>query len=167
MATGKRRWVPIAAGIAVLLAFVGIGVIVVSVMWFNENATFERNVGRPRAEEAFAAAARRFPDPRPAIEIGDDRRPRPAPGAATRKNPGQITTLHVLAWDPKEGALADITVPMWLVRLKSGPIELGGYVDGLDNRAVRITAEDIERLGPGVVVDHELASGGRVLLSAH
>jgi hypothetical protein len=166
MAKVKRPWVAIVAGVAILLVVVGIGVGVVSIAWLRENTTLERGVDTARADDAFAAAIRQFPDPRPALEVGEDRRPRPAAGAV-RRNPGQVTTLHVLAWDPAERALADVTLPLWLVRLKSGPIVFGGYVSGLDDHGVRFTAEEIERMGPGVLVDLRPASGERVLLFAH
>ena len=165
MTTGKRRWVPIVAGVAVLLVLLGIGVAVVAFAWFREHTTFERGVVASRADEAFAAAAGRFSDPRPAFQLDADRRPRAAPGPA-RRNPGQITLLHLLAWDPEERALADVTLPMWLVRLKSGPIEFGQYASGLDDHGVRLTVEEIEALGPGVLLDFTAPSGERVLLSA-
>jgi hypothetical protein len=165
MTTAKRRWVPIVAGVAVLLVFLGIGAALISFAWLREHTTLERDVAASRADEAFAAAVKGFLDPRPAIEVGEDRRPRPAAGLP-RRNPGQVTTLHLLAWDPGERALADVTLPMWLVRLKSGPIQFGGYVSGLDDHGVRLTAEDIERLGPGVLLDFTAPSGERVLLSA-
>ena len=166
MATATRRWMPIVAGLAVSLASLAIGAVVVSVAWFRENTTLERGVDASRMEDAFAAAARRFPDPRPGLEVGEGRRPRPAQRAA-RTNPGQVTTLHVLAWDPAERALADVALPMWLVRLKSEPFALGAYVTGLDDHRVQFTAAEIERLGPGVLVDYTSPSGERVLLFAH
>ena len=72
----------------------------------------------------------------------------------------------MLAWDPGERALADVTLPMWLLRLKSGPIQLGGYVTGMDDHGVRLTADEIARMGPGVILDLTTPTGERVLLSA-
>ena len=56
MATTSRRWLPIVAGIAVLVVFIGIGVIAISVAYFNEHTTMERGIDRARAENAFAVA---------------------------------------------------------------------------------------------------------------
>jgi hypothetical protein len=55
---------------------------------------------------------------------------------------------------------------MWLLRLKSGPIEFGTYVSGLDDHGVRLEVADLERYGPGVLFDLTRPSGERVLLSA-
>jgi hypothetical protein len=165
MTTTKRRWVPIVGGVVALLVLLGIVAATVSIVWLRERTTLSRDVSVTRASEAFAAAAQRFADPRPAIELGDDRRPRPAAGTP-RRNPGSIGDLRVLAWGAKEHALADVTLPLWLLRLKSGPIVFGSYVSGLDDRGVRLTAEEIERLGPGVLIDFTTPSGDRVLVSA-
>ena len=82
-----------------------------------------------------------------------ERRPHYVEGIAARKNPGTVTTVHVLAWDPDERALASVALPMWLLRLKSGPIEFGTYVSGFDDHGVRLEVADLERYGPGVLFD--------------
>lgn len=165
MAQTKRRWLPIVAGIAVLLVFVAIAAIAVSVAYFSEHATVEREIDATRAGGAFDDARRQFPDQRPVVEFDEQRRPRYVEGIATRKNPGTVTTVHVLAWDPDDQALASVALPMWLLRLKSGPIEFGTYVNGLDDHGVRLEVADLERYGPGVLFDYTAASGERVLLS--
>ena len=104
-------------------------------------------------------AKSRFADPRPVVEFDDQRRPRYVEGIATRKNAGTVTTVHVLAWDPDEHALASVALPMWLLRLKSGPIEFGTYVSGLDDHGVRLEVADLERYGPGVLFDVTAPSG--------
>ena len=166
MAKTTRRWLPIVAGVAVLLVFLAIGAIAVSVAYFNEYATLEREVDTARAGGAFDQATRQFPDPRPVVEFDDERRPRYVDDIASRKNPGTVTSVHVLAWDPDERALASIALPMWLLRLKSGPIQFGTYLNGLDDHGVHLEVADIERYGPGVLFDFTASSGERVLLSA-
>lgn len=165
MTTARRRWVPIVGGVAALL--VGLGIVAggVSIVWLREHTTVARDVTAAGAAGAFAAVTQRFANPQPAFIIGADRRPHPAPGPS-RRTPGAVTTLHVLAWDAGDQALVDVTLPMWLARLKAGPIAFGGYVSGLDEQVVRISADDIERLGPGVLIDYTAPSGDRVLLSA-
>ncbi len=160
----RRRWVPIVGGAVALVVLLGIAAAALSFVWLREHTTLERDIPAARAIEAFAAVGRRFPDPRPAVEFDAQRRPRPA--ATLRANPGEVTTLRVLAWDPDERALADVTLPMWVLRLKSGPIQLSGYVSGMDDRGVRLTADEITRMGPGVILDLTTPAGERVLLSA-
>jgi hypothetical protein len=164
--TATRRWLPIVAGIAVLLVFVGIAAIAVSVAYFSEHATVSRGVTSGDADAAFAKAKAAFADSRPVVEFDGDGRPRYVEGIASRKNPGTVTTVHVMVWDPDERALATVALPMWLLRLKSGPIEFGAYVEGLDDGGVHLEVADLERYGPGVLFDYARPSGERVLLSA-
>lgn len=166
MANAKRTWVPIVAGIAILFVFLGIGAAVFSVLWFRENVVVSRGTSREAAEQAFDDRRRQFPDPRPVLEFGADRRPSYAAGLEARKNPGTISTLHVLAWDADDRALATVALPMWLLRMKSGPIVFGEYVSGFDDHGVRLTAQDLEKYGPGVVFEFETPGGDRVLLTA-
>ena len=143
MTTAKRRWVPIVGGAVALVVLLGIAGAALSFAWLREHTTLERDIPVARATEAFAAVARRFSDPRPAVEFDTQRRPHPA--TTLRTNPGEVTTLQVVAWDPDERALADVTLPMWLLRLKAGPIQLGGYVTGMDDHGVRLTADLVYR----------------------
>lgn len=166
MASSKRSWVPIVAGIAVLLVFLGIGAAVVSVLWFRENIVVTRDTSQQSADQAFEQWRRKFPDPRPVLEFGDDRRPSYVAGIEGRRNPGSVSALHVLAWDARERALATVTVPMWLLRLKSGPIVFGEYMSGFDDHGVTLTPDDLDKYGPGVVFEFESARGNRVLLTA-
>ena len=167
MATQKRRWLYVVSGVAVLLVFAGIGVAVVSVAWFRENLHVQQGTDASKALAAFDATKRKFPDPRPVLEFGEDRRPTYVEGLTERrKNPGSVTAVQVLAWDPEKRALADVTLPFWLLRLKSRPIVFGAYITGFDDHGVTLTAADIERFGPGVLFDYELRSGQRVLVSA-
>lgn len=162
----KRKWLPIVAGVAVLFVFLGIGVAVVSISWFRDNVVVSRGTTRDAAQQAFDARRREFPDPRPVLEFGVDKKPSYVAGIESRRNPGSVSALHVLAWDADEHALATVTLPMWLLRMKSGPIVFGEYVSGLDDHGVRLTPADLEKYGPGVVLEFETPDGNRVLLTA-
>jgi len=166
VANTKRSWWPIVAGVAVLFVFLGIGAAVVGVALFRENVHMERGSSESAAAEAFTTALRAFPDPRPVLEFDDSRRAHLTAGIESRKNPGTVSVVQVLAWDPKERALARVALPMWLLRLKSGPIQFGEYASGIGADGLRLTTEDIERYGPGVLFEVTRGSGARVLVSA-
>ena len=166
MATGRRRWLPIVAGVVVLLVVVAAGVGTVSVLWLKEQVQIESDTSTSEAAVAFDAATRRFADPRPLLTIGDDRRPQYAIEPGMRRNPGTVSALSLLVWDERRRTLTTVTLPMWLLRLKSGPIAFGEYVSGMDEHGVRLQAEDLERYGPGVVVDLQTPDGHRVLMTA-
>ena len=58
------------------------------------------------------------------------------------------------------------TLPFWVLRLKSGPIRISAYQQGWDDRGVSFRIEDIERHGPGIIVDASEPGEGRVLIWA-
>lgn len=165
MTTTRRRWPIVLAGVGVVVIVVIIALAVAGTLFLRENVQIARGAGRDSAEAAFDAAKRRFPDRRPLLVLGTDRRPVFTAGLESRRNPGTVTTIHILAWDADEDALATFTLPMWLLRLKSGPIAFGEYASGLDE-GVRLKPKDLERHGPGIVLEFEAPDGSRVLLTA-
>jgi hypothetical protein len=57
-----------------------------------------------------------------------------------------------------------MNVPFWLLRLKSGPIAFSSYAANFDDERLRLSVEDLERRGPGIVVDFDDPREGRVLI---
>ena len=157
----RRTWVLVLFGVFVLIVVIGIGAVIATTIWFQNNVVVEqRSEGDALAE--FEAARGRFTGQSPLIEIRDGR------PVYTRERPdyavAPVETLHILAWDPRDGELARVSVPFWLLRLKSGSISFGEYVSGIDDNGVSVRPEEIERFGPGLVFDTTMRSGERVLL---
>ena len=168
MATStKRRWLPIAAGIAVLVVFLGIGAIAISVAWFSEHTTVERDVASTAAAAAFDQAKRRFADVRPVVEFGDE------PQAALRRGHRDAEQPGHRDHGPRAGLGSRRTRPG-----HRGPADVAAAPEVGPDRVRRPTStastitgcawtvEDMERYGPGVLFDFTAASGERVLLSA-
>ena len=156
MAATRRKWVVIAFGIAVLLVFIGIGAIIAVTAWVQQNLE-SRTSTDAEAQAEFENVRKQFPGRAPLLEIRDGR-PAYGPGhsAPATGTPGSLSTLHVLVWDRREERLARFAIPFWLLRMKSGPIEFGSYASGLDDNHVNLRPEDIERHGPGIILDTEL-----------
>jgi hypothetical protein len=146
-----RRWAPIVFGVAVFIAFVAIGAVVFSVAWVRDHLDIE-TASAQGAETAFEEVRGRYRDKAPLLEMR-------GPTVARRNTPStdaprtSLATLHVLAWDADEGKLARFDIPFWLFRLKESPIRFGAYAAGLNDLQVSLTASDIERYGPGIIVD--------------
>lgn len=162
---GKRRWWLIAAGVAVALLMVVAGLGVASVLWFRDKVEMRPGTTRVDADAAFAAEKAQFADTRPMLVLDDNRRPRYADGVEGRANPGAIESLRVLAWNHDNGEMATITLPVWLLRMKSGSFRFGDYVSDMGDDGVRIEAKDLERYGRGVVLETESPDGDRVLIT--
>jgi hypothetical protein len=164
----KRRWVVIAFGVAVLLVFVGIGVIVGVTVWFQQNMQVQGSTDRD-AQTEFEAVRKKFGGREPLLELRSGVPQYTAAAVTARASAGeraQLDRLHVLVWDPEEEKLSRISLPFWLLRMKSDPIRIGSYASGLDDGGVDLRPEDIEKYGPGVILDTALEHGHRVLLWA-
>lgn len=77
--------------------------------------------------------------------------------------------LNVLAWDPHERKMVRVSVPLWLLRSADhhADWEFGG--DERDRqrwrrRMDRLRWEDIERSGPGILMEVTEDEGDRVLV---
>lgn len=154
----KRRWIPIVLGIVFLLFVLGVGAVIFSVAWFRQQVQVTE-VSATGASEQFDAIRARFAGKQPLLELHDGE-PRFVKERPTEpRSTVQITTLHLLAWDEDDEELVRFSLPFWLLRMKSGPIGFSSYDSGLDR--VSLSADDIERHGPGLILDASENDRGR------
>lgn len=153
------RTLAIVIGLLILLGIVALG----SAVWL-----FVRSFDVGKADEATAARTldeirSRFPDVTPLLEIRNEEpvlvRQPPAVSRA-----GRLTTMHVAAWDPDDDDFVRIALPFWLLRLKSGPIEIASDNTRFSDRDLGITVAELERYGPTLVLDHHGRRGARVVI---
>ena len=118
------------------------------------------------AERSFEEAKRVFADQKPLLELDDEgkvartntlNRPRLANAAAPE-------AIHVLAYDPDEGRVIRVKIPFWLLRLNSDSNITFNDNDKISLEELKITVEDLERMGPSLLVDHKSPRGDRVLV---
>ena len=168
MASSRRTW------ISVLLAAVIIaGVLAVAVVggtaffiYRHVNAEF---TNEHTADQEFDRARARFEGQTPLIEIrqGDEplvhREQIPAAAIGAR-----LENLRVLAYDERAGKLVRVSIPFWLLRILptknlSFLNDQGIDVD-VDSERVRLTVEDLERRGPGLLLAQRDRHGSQVLV---
>jgi type II secretory pathway pseudopilin PulG len=119
------------------------------------------------AERQFADARARFAGQRPLIEMvkGDEpvlhRETIPKTMPATK-----LDTLRVLAYDSHANKLVNVSIPMWLLRL--APSNKFSFMkdNGIDfdSDRVHISLDDVERRGPGLLLDQADRRGSQVLV---
>jgi hypothetical protein len=166
MAAKVKTWVWIVVGV-VALGILGVIVLAgVGFYLFSQHVQTEA-VAAEDAEVRFADIRQRYgKDARPVIEL-DDR------GDLLRTNPDRQapvdaptpTALHVMAYDADDNRIVRLSVPFWLLRLQKGGnarIDLGGR--RVDLEELKLTVEDLERMGPALIVDHRDRRGQRVLV---
>jgi hypothetical protein len=176
MASKTPTWVWVVLGIAgfFVLAFVGLigGVLMVRSHVHTEAAE------KQTADQEFARQRARFAGQQPLVElrknISDDDKMvihRP-PEAAERHT--ELKTIRVLVYDNQQGRLIHIDVPLWIMRMmptsnrgtRGRQMTLRGNGVDFDFNNGDLTLEDIERHGPGLVVDGIDSRGAQVLVWA-
>lgn len=162
----KRRWIWIVLGVAFVLFCIAIGGIIFAVSFFRDNMQVSRDVAESQAVSEFDAVYAKFPGQKPLIQLVDDRPQLVAERATETPTTQSLTTLHVLAFDRDSEEMVKFTLPFWLLRMKSGPIRLSAYQQGWDDRGVSFRVEDIEKHGPGIIVDVTERREGRLLIWA-
>ena len=165
MASTKRTWLWIIFGVIgfmalCLVALVGGGAYVVSKHVKTEL------VGRVSAEEQFVRQRARFAGQQPLIEVqkadSDDveaKVHRPAEDA--RKV--ELQTMRVLVYNAHEGRLVHVDLPFWLIRLMPSG-RLGSFSGDFSFDSGRITVDDLERHGPGLILDARDSRDAQVLI---
>ncbi len=154
MASTKRTWLWVILGIlgTFFLLFV---IIVGSAIYGFRTHVKTEIVATAMADQEFDQTRERFKGQQPLVEFeGNDHDSDDAkvhrPPATARRVP--INSIRVLIHDLNQGRLIHATVPGWLLRMM--PEGRYGGFDGDEQFARhRITIEDLERHGPGLVLD--------------
>ena len=169
----KKTWVAIALAALIIVAFMAVAAVGVTALFFYSHVN-TRFVPVETASEEFAHARERFAGQRPMIEIAADEVfdaddvPHGRVRAIVHRErvaPGEISNLHVLAYDPRANKLVRADVPRWLLELSS----VGGRVrianlDVLQGDHERVTLDDFDKRGPGLVLSVRRLRGAEVLV---
>ncbi len=163
--SAKKTW-----GAILVAAIAIVCVLVVALIggsaYFIARHVSSQFVSAESADAQFMSARQRLVGQTPLIEmqIGDEpilHRP-----AADAHRP-RIEVLHALIYSTEAGKLVDVSLPMWLLRMSPG-----NHLSFLDDNAqfdsgrVHLTLEDVERHGPGLILDATDRRGARVLIWA-
>jgi len=74
-----------------------------------------------------------------------------------------VTTLHLMTWTQEDGQVFRTEVPIWLMRFSS--INIASQL-GIAPERFSLTVKDIQRNGPGIIVDFRRPEHNRVLIWA-
>jgi len=164
VAVKLKTWIWVVIGIvAVCILFViamaGAGIYFVSQNFETRTATAES------AADEFDAVRAKFAGQKALIEL-DERGNFVKANTGREGTPGagRPETLYVMAYDPDDGGLVKVTIPFWLLRMKANNarIDLGGNRMELED--LKLTVDDLDRLGPALVLDQRNEGGDRVLV---
>jgi len=163
----KTSWAVIIVAASAFVLIVGVGLVgVVGYVIYQQFAFQAKSATEMSADEEFAEIVGKFEGQKPYLVIKDGE---PVVSDAPAAAPGKpVEALHIIVWDPDERKVIKLNMPFWLLRMTKGqPIKISSN-DDPDGQSVKlqITADDLERRGPGLILDHREASGERVLVWA-
>ena len=167
MASNKRTWLWVIFGIVICIAVCGVALVAGTAYMVSKHVRTEL-VGKLSAEEQFVRQRERFAGQRPLIELHGDRSDRQVtvhrPGDGGRKS--ELQTMRVLVYDAHEGRIVHVDLPFWLLRLvPSGRIgNVSGGGSGFSFESHRLTVDDLERHGPGLVFDGREGGDEQILI---
>ncbi len=162
----KKTWIwiivaVIGLGLSCLFIVAGAGVYFVS-----HHISAKRSTSG-EALDQFEQAHAMFKDKKPLIEVDDlehTRAVRPLEDLPTSSvRPEQ---MWILAWNPNEEPtrIVKVSVPFWLMRLGRRKFDVINGDPGFDFDRLHIDVNELERIGPALVMDYRRPSGERVLI---
>lgn len=159
----KKTWISIALAIVIIFVILGVALIGTAVYVFRQhiNAQF---VSAQTAQGEFERARRRFEGQEPLIDLSrgrDNPVLHPRSGKQT-----ELQSLRVLAFDPHAGKLVKVSLPFWLLRMapsRNFTFRSAGDLD-FDSDRLHLTVDDVERAGPGLILDTRDPRNGTLVL---
>jgi nitrate reductase NapE component len=159
--SSKKTWVSILIAAVIIIGMMALAVVggTAFFIYRHINAQFTPPAN---AEREFEEARARFAGQRPLIEMRNDA---PVLHRDESKPRRELQALHALAYDPDAEKLVHIDIPMWLLRLVPSRKTIHiSDLDELNDERANLTLEDLERHGPGLVLDIRRQHQGQVLV---
>lgn len=155
-----RTWVKVTLGGAALAA-VAFAALAGTGVYFVLHGMERRTGSAADAVQAIDAVRPRFGSRPPLVEIVDPQRANIRVNRPGEASPVHVGTIHVINWKRDTGELTRIQIPLWLMRFSS--VNVLSQL-GVVPARFRLTVSDIERYGPGVIVDYGSPESFRILV---
>jgi hypothetical protein len=167
MATSRKTWISILIAAVIIVGVLALAVVGGTAFFIyrhvNTQFTNDTNAG-----QEFAAARARFAGQQPLIELRRGDEPVLHRDLILNARPPEkkLESLRVLAYDDDAGKLVRVQIPFWLLRMVPSKHLSLLNDEGIDIDAerVRLTLDDLERRGPGLVLDTKDRRGSLVLV---
>jgi len=155
-----RTWVKVTIG-GVALVAVAFAVLGGTAAYYVMRHLEERASEEAEAVKAIEAVKARFPARPPLIEIADPARADIKINRATEASTTPVDTIHVMNWKHETREFTTVRMPLWLMRFST--VNLASRLS-ISPAKLRLTVSDVERYGPGVLVDYGSPGTSRVFV---
>lgn len=162
----RKTWVSVLIAAAIVVFVLAVAAVGGVAFFIRSHVTTQVTPGQ-NAEEQFAQARVRFNGQQPLIDLREDDQAvlhRGIPPGAKPETP--LQSLRVLAYSRTSGKLVQISIPFWLLRLvpSKNVSFLGDNGIDVDTDRLDLTLDDVERRGPGLILDTKDRRGSHVLV---
>jgi hypothetical protein len=159
-----KTWIWVVLGVVVACVAAAV-VIAGSAFYFFSKQFDSHPATATAANREFESVKARFRGQKPLVEIDGQ-------GGLTRSNAGTAATADtrlperviVMAFNPERQRIVRVTLPFWLLRLKSRHAAINFNGRRMDLEDLKLTVGDLERYGSTLIVDQTNADGTRVLV---
>lgn len=169
MAVKRKTWVWVLV-ISVTVCVVALVAMMVAVGYFFGRSVQVTSPSSAEAFRQFDSARAPFKDQKPLFEFDNRDHPRLSrtlselPTASVKPR-----DLVVMAWDPDGrspgvGKLVRIPLPFWLLKMGRQKIDLMPNDSGVELDELNLDINELERVGPMLVIDFRTQQGKRVLV---
>lgn len=158
----KKTWISILIAGVIIVGLLAVAIVGGTALFFYRHID-ARLTPQANADRTFEETRARFVGQHPLVELTREDEP---VIHRDRESPRQdIHALHALVYDERSGKLTRVDVPGWLLRLMSGGGRLRiANVDPFGDEDTKLTLEDLQRHGPGLVLDIRRRYGSQVLI---
>jgi hypothetical protein len=164
--SSKKTWISVVIATVIIIGILAAAAVGGTAYFFAKHVHTQTAETSDAARE-FDTARGRFSGQPPLIEMRRGSEPllhRELIGASVAR---PLESLRVLAYDSDQEKLVRISIPFWLLRLAPSGKRMSFLSDNgvdFDSDRVHLTLEDIERRGPGLILDHKDRRGSLVLV---
>jgi hypothetical protein len=163
----KKNWLLIILGIVIFVVIVGVALLVGGAYWFYRQMDIQTTTS-PDAQQRFEAVRARFEGQVPYLQVAvtDNHEETTVHRELEKPTRTTLTRLRLAVYDEREHRFVEMGLPFWLLRLGGNkPVNLRQGGSGFDPGVrLSVTTEDLERRGPGLILDTTGRHGERVLI---
>ena len=155
-----RTWVKVTL-VSVIVLVLGFFMLAGAGAYFVFRHFETRTVAEAETKPDFETIVKRFAGRPPLLEIIDLQKADIRINRTVHPQGRRANTVYILNWNADEEKLVKTDVPIWLMQFSS--INVLSHL-GLAPERFRLTAEDLARFGPGIVVDYRKPGTFQVLI---
>ncbi len=162
----RTTWISVLIAAVIIVGILAVAAIG-GVAYFIHRHVDTQFAGSESAAQQFQQARARFAGQQPLIEIQKNDRALLHREVIRASGTGsKLEVLRVIAYDNRAGKLVNVSIPFWLLRMmpsKNFSFLNDNGID-FDSERVHLTVDDLERRGPGLILDQADRRGSQVLV---